>query len=345
MRRSRPTPVTHLSQRGLSLVELMVALLISLILTAGIIQIFLGSSQTYRLQEHLSRTQENGRFAMEVMTDAVRMAGYFGCAIPRTLHSIANPPPPGFTLEAGSAHRGQLRALEGVDDAPAGTTVGGLPVVAGTDVLTIRGGSRPIRPLTQRKDAGEEARLNGNPGNWAVGDLLIISDCASVDLFRISGITAGNPVMVSHELTHNNRNTLSRTYGANNLQADLMALQTITFFLNRPAAGAPPSLWRQINETAPEELVEGVEDMQILYGIDTNGDGVTNITLTGTQVATQNRWPQVVAVRVSLLMVSQTDNALEAPQPVFFNNTLLTPDDRRFRQVVTATIGIRNRIP
>jgi len=47
---------------------------------AGVIQIFLSAKQAYRLQENLSRLQENGRFAMDFITKDVRMAGYAGCS-------------------------------------------------------------------------------------------------------------------------------------------------------------------------------------------------------------------------------------------------------------------------
>lgn len=63
-------------QRGLTLVEIMVAMAISLVLLAGIIQIFLGSKQAYRVQDGLARLQENGRFAMEFMGRSIREASY-----------------------------------------------------------------------------------------------------------------------------------------------------------------------------------------------------------------------------------------------------------------------------
>ena len=55
--------------RGFSLVELMVALVITLILTAGIAQIFLGSKKSFVIQETLGRMQENGRYAIETITE------------------------------------------------------------------------------------------------------------------------------------------------------------------------------------------------------------------------------------------------------------------------------------
>lgn len=65
-------------QRGLSLVELMVALVISLFLTAGVIQLFIGSKQTYNLHDASSRIQENGRFAIQTMARDIRMTYYPG---------------------------------------------------------------------------------------------------------------------------------------------------------------------------------------------------------------------------------------------------------------------------
>lgn len=63
-------------QRGFSMVELLVALVLSSILLGGIIQLFIGSKQTYRFHDALSRLQENGRFALDIMSNDIRMAGY-----------------------------------------------------------------------------------------------------------------------------------------------------------------------------------------------------------------------------------------------------------------------------
>jgi type IV pilus assembly protein PilW len=66
-------------QIGLTLIEIMIALLIGLFIIAGTIQLFVNTKQTYRLQEALSRLQENGRFAMEFIGRDIRMAGYRAC--------------------------------------------------------------------------------------------------------------------------------------------------------------------------------------------------------------------------------------------------------------------------
>lgn len=64
------------SQRGLTLVELMVALVLGLFLLAVVGTLFLGSKQTYRTQENLARMQENGRFVLDLLGRNVREAGY-----------------------------------------------------------------------------------------------------------------------------------------------------------------------------------------------------------------------------------------------------------------------------
>jgi len=63
-------------QRGLSLVELMVAITISLVLMAGVGQIFISTKTSYNLQNGLGRLQENARYALDILALNVGKAGY-----------------------------------------------------------------------------------------------------------------------------------------------------------------------------------------------------------------------------------------------------------------------------
>ena len=78
MRNGTNTDKLSSLNRGFSLVELMVALLITLILLAGIGQIFLSSKKSFVIQDSLGRLQENGRYAMETLAQDVRRAGFWG---------------------------------------------------------------------------------------------------------------------------------------------------------------------------------------------------------------------------------------------------------------------------
>lgn len=63
-------------QQGLSIVELLVAVVIGMLLLTGVIQVFFASKQTYASNEAASRLQENGRFALEFIAQSARHAGY-----------------------------------------------------------------------------------------------------------------------------------------------------------------------------------------------------------------------------------------------------------------------------
>lgn len=69
---------TAAGQAGIGIVELMVTLLLGALLTAGIIALFNANRQSFRLQDNLAVAQEAGSFAVEVLTNDLRIAGYPG---------------------------------------------------------------------------------------------------------------------------------------------------------------------------------------------------------------------------------------------------------------------------
>ncbi len=72
-------PTQPKSQLGLTLVELLVALVLGLLLSAITVQSYLSTKTTYRMTEGVSRIQENGRFAVHFLADHIRRAGNLGC--------------------------------------------------------------------------------------------------------------------------------------------------------------------------------------------------------------------------------------------------------------------------
>src|SRR5690554_2018743 len=65
---------------GFSLVELLLALALGLVVVTGIVQLFVGNSQTYNILNGQARLQESARFALEFISQTARSAGYLGCA-------------------------------------------------------------------------------------------------------------------------------------------------------------------------------------------------------------------------------------------------------------------------
>jgi type IV pilus assembly protein PilW len=156
------------------------------------------------------------------------------------------------------------------------------------------------------------------------------------------------------------------------VDSTVMLLNAPIYYIANNAAGTP-SLYRRLIGGNSEELLNGVQDMQIEVGIDTNNDGIVDVFSTPNAV-TANQWnawndsngdgdiqelldgdgapvnpavraeQNVVAVRYSLLLRSDETNLVETPQPYTFNGVTTTPTDRRMRQVVTSTVGIRSRL-
>lgn len=84
-----PSTSRYRRQSGMTLIEIMISLLIGAFLLGGILEIFINSRQTYRMQEGLSRLQENGRFATELISKSIRMTGYWACLSSTNITNVA----------------------------------------------------------------------------------------------------------------------------------------------------------------------------------------------------------------------------------------------------------------
>jgi len=69
---------TMQKQLGLSLVELMIALTIGLLLLTGLSLIFVNSSEANRELQKTAQQIENGRYAIDIISQDLRMAGFYG---------------------------------------------------------------------------------------------------------------------------------------------------------------------------------------------------------------------------------------------------------------------------
>ncbi len=81
-------------QRGLSIVELMVSVAISVAVLSSLVYVYVGSRVAYRTNEALARVQETGRFALEWIARDLRQAGYMGCISRGTQFTIYSNPKP-----------------------------------------------------------------------------------------------------------------------------------------------------------------------------------------------------------------------------------------------------------
>lgn len=327
---------------GFGLVELMIAMTIGLILLGGIGYVFLGSQLTFRTQDDFSRIQENVRYALETVGVDVRMAGYAGCvnlaaintASPISVGVIANNPP---AVDIGDALRGYVGATWAAPGAAPATWV------ADTGVLHIIRASEAGVTLTGNlTPTNANVQITGNPYNFAVGEALLVSNCETADLFRATTISSsGGTVTIPHS---NAMNTANFTVNQYQNGAEVFRVVSTTYFIATNPAGNP-ALYRRPEGGDAEELVENVEDIVMRFGIDNNNDFIVDSYAEAGDVT---NWRQVLTARVSMVFRGNSDNVATQSQSSYvveYATVNLPASDRRLRQVVTATYGLRNRLP
>ncbi len=102
-------------------------------------------------------------------------------------------------------------------------------------------------------------------------------------------------------------------------------------------------MFRQINDDPQEELLEGIENMQIEYGFDNDGNKTPDYFI---PAAVGLDYSNVVSVRVSLLAITPEDNLTSQPLSYTYNNaTVANPGDNRKRLIFNSTIALRNQLP
>ncbi len=341
MKNHRLNNSTKYKQAGIGLIEIMITMALSLLLLGGVIQIFSSSKASYQMQEGISRLQENSRFAVELLRRHVRLSGYSGCTNPGLVapRNIATGAPPEITFNAADV-------LSGTDN----TQVDG--VLSGTDTLIIRYGSPNAVPLSANMLTDtSHLMIASNPDNMVTGDFILVTDCERADLFKATSIItdATGMVTIEHDNTGNISNNLSKAYRDD---AQVMRLNFSTYFINDSGRTNDDgkeiySLWETTQSTT-HELVEGIEDMQIIYGVDTNilPDGTIDIFQTATAVTNSASWDKVVSVRIALLASTTEDiSSKQEPYIDLQGDLQAYPDDHRIRRQFVTTVGLRNRVP
>lgn len=364
-------------QTGLTLIELMVALAVSAILIIGVITVFVNSKRTYLVNEQVAALQENMRFATHFLTQDVRGAGYAGCN-PANIKNLLNPAGSGYTntlfnfdaavsgWEATGTGPGANVTLSTIPAGWKDPSGAGLPtslagkVKNGSDVLVIKTTKaiEGINPAGNTPPNAATIALNGNSG-IKQGTIIIISDCTldgKTDVFQTisnnsSALSRGagggfNPGNVDPSSTN-----LSHQYTTD---AQILTTHTRAYYVGTGASGRS-ALFRMDYDTGTttpkaQELVEGVDSMQVLYGEDLTADDFR----TPSQYVTADKIIDpgaISSVQISLLLStpqsiagkkdSKTYDMLGATTATRVNVT--PPTDNRIRKAITFTVLMRNR--
>ena len=322
-------------QQGITLIELMIALVIGLLATGAMLKVYVDGSRLYRFNEGLARIQENGRFATEFIRRDARVAGFWGCNHEADLSNLID-------ANSNSYIDIEVGHITGTD--------------SDTDSITFYGAGNSVATVSSNMTSPDSAISISSTGKLEKDDALLINDCETADIFQLTSDPSGSPSPpLEHEIDGNNANTsaeLSKAYAAG---SGLYPVRQTTYCI---APGADPeqlSLRRLTNPASSEtcqdhgdELVEGIENMQVLFGEDTdaddegtNGDGTANRYVDSDDSGLD--MDRVVSLRIFLLVRSINDNLTTEPSPYYFVDQKIIPTDKRLRKVFTTTITLRNK--
>ncbi len=352
---------------GFSLIELMLALGLGVVVTAGIVSLFVGNNQTYTLLNGQSRMQEAARFSVDFISRSARSAGYLGCdPEPAKIYKALNGTwPQLFEFDITTT----IQAFHGVnagnsanDWVPSlitlprtGSAVGFIPANGiniaqlrpQTDILVVRHVDVPgarIAAIVQATD-NPVVEVPADGLGFGVDNFVAINNCEQAAVFRVGAVSSNAPGAQStltldapgaglfQNAAGGSLSGEGTPYGeANNGQGSTVGRVLTDIYFIAQGTGTnnrnqtPWSLWRKVSEDAPIELVEGIEGLQVRFGVDTspgNAFNAANRYVTFDQVGAN----VIRAIRITVI-ANSVDVVTDAGTPL--------------RRTFSQTISFRN---
>ncbi|BAV96991.1 PilW family protein [Lysobacter enzymogenes] len=391
-------------QNGLSLIELMIALVIGSLLMLGLVQVFSASRAAYQLSEGLARVQENARFAIDYMQRDLRMVGHLGCvsdqtrfmSTPAGFHSafVAQTRPSEAQLAAAPEpiqFHVSVQGFEATGTGPGGAVTlpasgawSGAPALpdyiknlvpapaAGSDIVVVRYFSGEGAPLSSYT-SGASTALTVDKAHWDMAlapgigasdpAMFGVADCVGAVAFQASQIeNAGGSVKLTVNQSGLNQSSLITDNFALG-QAMLYRAVSEAFYIASRPDGTPGLYRARFGSTAGgtamtpqvEELVRGIENMQLIYGMDSQTDpgraptGFIASQMVADKVQTGSStlpWRRVGLIQVALMSRANDPSSAIAPSeiPRLLGVQVAPPADSRYRAVYETTIAMRNRL-
>ncbi len=376
--------------RGISLIEMLAAMLISLVLISSLIALFVANKKSYQLSQAMTHLQDSARYVVPLLAQDIRMAGYLGCNsrapkvfdasvstlagelwVSTTYDQTVEPMNTLYVLrgglqgweaeDTGDGHYAVLTDEAVVDIASSGLWTTSAHRNDGTGTASVDQNTRSVprsdairlwlvegEPAFVQSITNSAIRLSANPGIEA-GEMLLLADCASVNVVRACEVSGRSDVsisMVGCEGVANDRVLTSQP------GALAFALVGRTYFVGRRVHDDPTSAvtlylreWRDPTRSRAQPILENIESLQFLYGEDIDQplpDSAADRYVTAADV---DDWERVVSVRMEILLQSERDDLLDGEQTLAFNGKEVIGADGRLRYALVATIALRNRTP
>ena len=281
-------------QTGLSLIELMVSLTIGLFLVVGLATLFASLNSSRSELDKSSRQIENGRYAMQILSEEIRHAGYYGTLVTAPALPASSPDPCSTNITEVQAAIGlPLQGYAGASTAATLDTgkLACLNAAAGyksnTAVIVVR---RAMTSILGYESGSFNIQVSGCAGDTA--PYVVSAASAAFSLHTNTGLTACKPLQ-SADLA-----------GITPLKISLFFVSTCSVGdCSATTADNVPTLKRvdvTATGTTTTALVEGIENMQFEYGVDSSApfNGVPDLYVAA---PTFLDWQNVMAVKAHIL--------------------------------------------
>lgn len=372
---------------GVSLVELMVAMAISLVVLLAVGTVYFSTKRTYKLQNEFSRMQENALYAFQTLNRDASNAGFVGCnptavtnhlnlsGVNAELYNLKNgvygweydtggaggQTGPGDKYTISSLSPSSASSGDWKDNNGAGLDSGlAKLVVPGTDVLVINSTSEDeaLQPAQDIKSNDTQIQF-GTKLMIVPGSIKLLTDCNKADVF-VNTAALGSSYLERGTTCPKNSQFCnkgvpwSKSYSYK--YARVYSSTSVAYYIGHSNTTNEPALFRYDYKSSspgqPEELIDGVENMQVLYGV--NQGGAPDSANKYVTINNVNKLSDIYAIRISLLMRTTGEIAnrkVNNPMPTQYVGAIkatavqVVPlPDRRLRKVFTTTIALRNMV-
>jgi len=307
------TPAAVRRQRGLTLIEFMVAIVLGMIIVAALATLVANQSANRSEVDRQGRTIENGRYAVRALAEELQIAGYWGelttdFTAPTAWADPCGANPAGPTqaeVEAGLGFNVVGFEVPGAAIRPGYNDETPLPVALGcldhlrpgTDVVVVRRADPDTSPY-ESGGAPDPAKLNAGDNRTT---LFLQTGLNVSNLFTSRIATGAN--FASFDLKKKDKTTTAT------VRKILVRIYYVADCSTCTGAGADAVPTLKMRELAagpawgePVTVAEGIENLQVEWGLDgVNQDGTPD----GTDVAAAGvglgNWPAAVSAKIYLV--------------------------------------------
>lgn len=318
------------NQQGFSLLEIILSLSVGLVLFAGIMSVFVGMRTTTQETNSLGTLQENGRFALSVITDDLMRQDFWG--------DLSNP----ITSDMGVG----LPAMPAVGDCTGqGLNNSSFPLAAG-HFRTLWGmTTTSVNPINCINDA----RIDS--------DILQLKRVIATPFPPLADGSTGNPDAGRFWL---NTNTASGFIFPDNIDAPLVnnsqlwQYQHHVYYVRNETQGdftVPVLMQATLSTTVGslmtfQPLIEGIEQIRFMYGVDTDADRVVNAYISADNM-TNDYWnntnSEILSVKVYVLardILPDADYTIS--KSYILGDIEVTANDNFRRLLLESTVSLHN---